>query len=116
MACSLLLGVFGRFKQEGKSVSEIIDSIALYANSGEVNFRIEDKTTAMERLREHFVSQEKPEAFYDFDGYRIEFPHWWFNVRPSNTEPYLRLIMEADTQELLDRKLSEARKLLLSVR
>ena len=33
---------------------------------------------------------EKPEAFMDFDGYRVEFPKWWFNIRPSNTEPYLR--------------------------
>lgn len=113
MACSLLLGIFGRFKQEGRTVSEIIDSIALYANSGEVNFKIEDKQGAMERLREHFMAQETPEAFYDFDGYRIEFAHWWFNVRPSNTEPYLRLIMEADSRHLLERKLAEARAVLI---
>lgn len=113
MACSLLLGIFGRFKQAGMRVSEIMDGIALYANSGEVNFRIEDKKAAMERLRRHFAAQESPAAFYDFDGYRIEFAHWWFNVRPSNTEPYLRLIMEADTQSLLDVKLAEARDLIM---
>lgn len=116
MACSLLLGIFGRFKQAGKTVSEVIDSIALYASSGEVNFKIEAKQEAMERLREHFMSQEKPEAFYDFDGYRIEFARWWFNVRPSNTEPYLRLIVEADSRELLDRKLEEAKAVLLEGR
>ena len=38
----------------------------------------------------------------DFDGYRVEFPDWWFNVRPSNTEPYLRFICEATTKTLLD--------------
>ena len=113
MACSLLLGIFGRFKKEGKTVSEVIDGIATYANSGEVNFRIEDKQAAMERLREHFTRQEEPQAFYDFDGYRIEFSHWWFNVRPSNTEPYLRLIMEADSRSLLEKKLAEAKELLL---
>lgn len=62
------------------------------------------------------MSQEKPEAFYDFDGYRIEFARWWFNVRPSNTEPYLRLIVEADSRELLDRKLEEAKAVLLEGR
>ena len=55
----------------------------------------------MERLREHFVSREEPSALYDFDGYRVEYPDWWFNVRPSNTEPYLRLIIEARTPEML---------------
>ena len=48
----------------------------------------------------------------DFDGYRIEFEHWWFNVRPSNTEPYLRLLVEAQTHELLQQKVSEATELL----
>ena len=48
----------------------------------------------------------------DFDGYRIEFNDWWFNVRPSNTEPYLRLLMEAKTKELLDSKLEEAKSII----
>ena len=43
----------------------------------------------------------------DFDGYRIEFRDWWFNIRPSNTEPYLRLLMEARTPEMLQEKLRE---------
>ena len=43
----------------------------------------------------------------NFDGYRIEFRDWWFNIRPSNTEPYLRLLMEARTPEMLQEKLRE---------
>jgi phosphomannomutase len=43
----------------------------------------------------------------DFDGYRVEFKDWWFNVRKSNTEPYLRLVVEAATQALLDDKLAD---------
>lgn len=112
MACSLLLGIFARFKAQGLTVSEVISQIALYANSGEVNFKLEKKQEAMEALRCHFTEAETPEAFYDFDGYRIEFPRWWFNVRPSNTEPYLRLIMEADTDELLQEKMAEARNII----
>jgi phosphomannomutase len=48
----------------------------------------------------------------DFDGYRVEFPQWWFNIRPSNTEPYLRFLCEATTKELLDEKVSMVRKIL----
>lgn len=114
MACSLLLGIFADFKRKGLKVSEVMARIAAYANSGEVNFKIEDKQKAMEAMRSHFTSQEKPEAFYDFDGYRIEFADWWFNVRPSNTEPYLRLIMEARTEGLLQEKMAEARKIIES--
>ena len=66
----------------------------------------------MERLRTHFVSKAEPEALYDFDGYRIEYRDWWFNVRPSNTEPYLRLIVEARTPDLLAERRAEIEKIL----
>lgn len=112
MACSILLGIFAEYKRRGESVSSVIDRIATYANSGEVNFKIEDKQGAMEALRSFFTKEETPTAFYDFDGYRIEFKDWWFNVRPSNTEPYLRLIMEASSADLLEKKLAEAKKIL----
>jgi phosphomannomutase len=48
----------------------------------------------------------------DFDGYRIEFPDWWLNIRPSNTEPYLRFLCEATSEELLARKIDETVELL----
>ena len=48
----------------------------------------------------------------DFDGYRVEFPDWWFNVRPSNTEPYLRFICEATSKEVLDAKVAEVKEIL----
>ena len=44
---------------------------------------------------------------HDFDGLRIEFSDWWFNVRPSNTEPYLRLVIEASSEDLLTQKRSD---------
>jgi phosphomannomutase len=77
-----------------------------------MNFQIEDKKGAMEKLKNHFVQQEEPTEILDFDGYRLEFKDWWFNVRPSNTEPYLRLIIEAHSQELLEEKTEEIQKLL----
>ena len=48
----------------------------------------------------------------DFDGYRVEFPEWWFNIRPSNTEPYLRFLCEARSRALLEEKISKVDEIL----
>lgn len=111
LASMLLLKDLCGFKREGKSVSEVIKGISAYANSGEINFRIQDKLGAMNALKDHFSSEEKPTADFDFDGYRLEFPDWWFNVRPSNTEPYLRFLAEAISEDLLQQKLKDVRRL-----
>ena len=111
LASMLLLKVLGGFIREGKTVSQVISGISAYANSGEINFSIQDKSGAMNALRDYFSTVEKPLADYDFDGYRLEFPLWWFNVRPSNTEPYLRFLAEALTDELLQQKLIEVRRI-----
>ena len=111
-AAQVILHIVSEMKKKGISVSELIAKIGTYANSGEINFKIEKKKEAMEAMKEHFMAQEKCTRYMDFDGYRIEFQQWWFNVRPSNTEPYLRLLMEAQTRELLDSKLNEARRIL----
>ena len=66
----------------------------------------------MNALLEEFARNERPLAVYDFDGYRVEFASWWFNVRPSNTEPYLRLVVEAADQPALEEKLKEIRAVL----
>ena len=50
----------------------------------------------------------------DFDGFRLEYPTWWFNVRPSNTEPYLRFICEATTQEELQARIAEVSDILVN--
>lgn len=105
LASLISLDVISRIKKEGMLFSELIDSIRKYPNSGEINFRIEQKNKAMEVLKNKFTCNETPTAFYDFDGYRIEFNDWWFNVRKSNTEPYLRLVVEAINEKLLEEKL-----------
>ncbi|MFO7731933.1 MAG: phosphomannomutase/phosphoglucomutase [Spirochaetia bacterium] len=112
LASLLVLQVVLEVKKEGVSLSQLIDEIKVYANSGEINFRIEAKEAAMEALKEHFSAQKKPSALLDFDGYRIEYPDWWFNVRPSNTEPYLRLVVEAPDQQQLEQRLDEIRSVL----
>lgn len=112
MASLIMLDIVDDFKKQGKSVSTLIHEISSYANTGEVNFRIEKKQEAMDEVVNYFKKQETPTAFYDFDGYRLEFPEWWFNIRPSNTEPYLRFLAEAKTQDLLDEKTKQVYKLL----
>ncbi|MBR1576060.1 MAG: phosphomannomutase/phosphoglucomutase [Bacteroidales bacterium] len=112
LASILVLRIVAALKREGKTLSEAIDGIAAYKNSGEINFRLEDKQGAMEAVCAMFSAQETPSARMDFDGYRLEFKDWWFNIRPSNTEPYLRFICEATTDELLAEKVAQVRVLL----
>ena len=112
LAAILILNVVAKMKAQGVSLSQLIGRIEKYKSSGEVNFRLEDKLGAMNAIRDHFMQQEKATAYMDFDGYRVEFPQWWFNIRPSNTEPYLRFICEATSEELLQSKLDEVRNIL----
>ena len=99
-------------KAKGLTVSQVVRNVKQYANSGEINFTIQRKQEAMEAVKGHFLQQETPERLLDFDGYRVEFKDWWFNIRPSNTEPYLRLLLEARTQEMLEEKLNAIRNIL----
>lgn len=101
MAALLVLRLLARFKSEGKTMSQIINEISSYQNSGEINFTIERKQEAMDAVRDHFMGIEKPARFLDFDGYRLDYQDWWLNIRPSNTEPYLRFLAEAKSKEKL---------------
>lgn len=112
MASLVILDVISEMKRRGKTLSRLIAGISRYYNSGEINFKIEDKAHAMDIVRAYFTFFEKPTSVMDFDGYRYEFPDWWFNIRPSNTEPYLRFICEATSQEVLNEKIAKAKELI----
>ena len=114
LASIILLNIVSGLKKEGKTLSQAIAGIVRYRNSGEINYRIEDKQGAMDAIKDHFMAREKATAFMDFDGYRVEFQDWWFNIRPSNTEPYLRFICEATSGELLQEKISETDSILVN--
>ncbi|MDD3997069.1 MAG: phosphomannomutase/phosphoglucomutase [Sphaerochaetaceae bacterium] len=107
LAALIVLQVVVDLHAQGKTFSSLIDAIVTYANSGEINFKLERKDDAMKALYNRYAIQQKPVAVYDFDGYRIEFSTWWFSVRKSNTEPYLRLVAEAKTQKELDQHVAE---------
>jgi phosphomannomutase len=107
VAALIVLQVVAKLKKEGTTLSSFMDSVISYANSGEQNFKLEQKDEAMNALYQEFGKRADVTNIYDFDGYRVEFASWWFNVRKSNTEPYLRLVVEAKDQEELDSKLTE---------
>ena len=89
--------------KDGRPVSEIIKDLSIYFKSAEMNFEIENKEEVLAKLKEKYAGGKQ-----DFlDGVTVEYENWWFNARPSNTEPLLRLTIEADTQELLDKKKKE---------
>ncbi len=107
--CGVLAGcvVLAQLGKEGLSLATAADELRVYYQSGELNFHIEDKALMMEK-----VVESLPGGKVDrLDGVMVEFKDWWVNVRPSNTEPYLRLVMEAETPELL----AEKKKLLVGL-
>ena len=112
LAAILILNVVAKMKDQGVTLSQLVGRIEKYQNSGEINFRLERKKEAMDAVRDYFMAQEQSTAYMDFDGYRVEFPQWWFNIRPSNTEPYLRFLCEATTKELLDEKVAKVREII----
>lgn len=112
LASLIVLRIVSELKKQGRSFSEEIKSLSSYRNSGEINFRLEDKKGAITAVCEMFAAEETAEKTMDFDGVRMEFPTWWFNIRPSNTEPYLRFICEALSEEVLNDKIQKVQELL----
>lgn len=112
LCAEIVLGVVADAKRHGKSFSSLLADIDVYANSGERNYVVSRKTEAMEALRQWVARGAAPTAVLDFDGYRFEWPDGWFNVRPSNTEPYLRLICEARNSGVLAARLGDVEAIL----
>ena len=96
LAAVRILGEIARAKTAGKSFSEMMRPITgAYANSGELNFKVEDKDAAIARVlaaARETLPQEVSRS--EIDGIRVEYAEGWINIRKSNTEPYLRLIVE----------------------
>lgn len=104
MAALIVLNVVSDFQKKGISFSSLMNRISTYANTGEINFKLNRKQEAMDAVKAYFFANEPPLEFMDFDGYRLEFDTWWFNIRPSNTEPYLRFLAEAKDKQTLEIK------------
>jgi len=89
--------------ESDKSLSELIQPLRKYHSSGEINFKVEDKQAAMDEFAKIYSGGD----IDHLDGVTVIFKDWWFNCRPSNTEPLLRLNVEAKTAELLETRLAE---------
>jgi phosphomannomutase len=98
-----LVHVINIISQADVPISEIIQPLRRYHSSGEMNFKVENKQAKMDELARRYSDGQ----IDHLDGVTIGYKEWWFNCRPSNTEPLLRLNIEAKSKELLDEKLGE---------
>jgi|GEM_PF-1007535 len=105
-----LLACLELFSEAGKPVSEVIAPIDTRFRSGEINTKVNDIPAKLAEIQEHY----KDADIDHLDGVTISYPHWWMNVRPSNTEPLLRLNVEGDTRELMEQHRDEALALIRS--
>jgi phosphomannomutase len=93
----------GELSKAGRRLSELLQPYRRYHASGEINTRVEDPEAKIEEIAAVLKDGRQDRL----DGLTVEFDDWWCNVRPSNTEPLLRLNVEATTEELLAAKTKE---------
>ncbi|MGH2678479.1 MAG: phosphomannomutase/phosphoglucomutase, partial [Actinomycetota bacterium] len=94
------LVVLERRSEAEVPMSEVLAPYRRYHDSGEINLEVEDQAGTIEEIARRYADGKQDRL----DGLTAEYEDWWFNVRPSNTEPLLRLNVEAVTAELLEEK------------
>jgi phosphomannomutase len=100
--------------KKGQSLHELLSPLReKYFISGEINTKLPHMDAVPAKLRE-IAARYSDGRQYELDGISVEYPDWHFNVRPSNTEPLLRLNLEATTKELMQRKRDEVVALIRS--
>ena len=98
-----VIEILNLLRATGKPLSALVQPLRRYAKSPEINFEVEDKQAKIEELASRYS-----DAQIDYlDGITFQYPTWWGNVRPSNTEPFLRLVLEASTPEELEQRREE---------
>jgi phosphomannomutase len=95
--------VMDQMSKAGRPLSELLEPFRRYYASGEINSEVPDKEGAIRRIAAAYSDGRQDWL----DGLTVEYDDWWFNVRPSNTEPLLRLNLEARTPDLLHDKITE---------
>ena len=95
-------------RHKGVPMSQIVAPLLRYAKSPEINFEVEDKQGKIDQLAGRYSDG----ALDWLDGITVQYDDWWFNVRPSNTEPFLRLVLEAKTPTQLAEKRAELESIL----
>lgn len=95
---------------KNKPLSELVKPIQRYAASGEINSEVRVPSVVLDAIRKRYSDGK----LIELDGVTVEYAHWWFNVRCSNTEPLVRLNLEAQTNALMEAKRDELLKLIRS--
>jgi phosphomannomutase len=95
------VAVLDLLASENRPLSEIVAPLRRYSASGEINRRVSDIETLLEEIRSEHADAP---VVSQLDGLLVRYPDWWFNLRPSNTEPVLRLNVEADNESLMIEK------------
>lgn len=106
--CGVLAAVLvlNQLSAEKKTLKQAADALRKYFGTGEINFKVADKDALMKQVEAKFGKE--PGAKVDhLDGVTVTCPAWWVNVRPSNTEPFLRMCLEADSKALMEQKKAE---------
>ncbi|MFT4036873.1 MAG: phosphomannomutase/phosphoglucomutase [Thermomicrobiales bacterium] len=100
-----LLFALEMISEENKTLSEVIAPLDHRVRSGEINSEVSDPAAIVAKIEEHYAAEG---ADIDhLDGITVGFPTWWFNVRSSNTQPLLRLNLEADDPDTLKQRTAE---------
>jgi len=104
----MALKILQELSETGKTFAEYVKPLYRYHHSGEINFEVDDKDAVLQKLKEKYQDNLK----YDFDGLSFEWPDWWFNVRPSNTENKIRLNLEAVSEDIMVKRTKEVKGLI----
>ena len=103
-----LFSVLREMKRTGKPLSELIEPFKIYHHSPEIAFKTENSSEIIERVKENYSDGKAT----TIDGLRVDFDDWWFLLRASNTEPILKLVVEAETEGLMQEKIREIEELI----
>lgn len=98
-----IISVLKVLTEEGKKLSEVVEELRRSYESGEINFKVTNAAEILEKLKEEY----KDGQLATIDGIAISYPDWRFSVRTSNTEPLLRLNLEALAKEVMEQKKNE---------
>jgi phosphomannomutase len=92
--------------RQKRPLSDLLVPIDPYVRSGEINSEVDDQEAAQRKVEEHYAQRDDPKIDH-LDGLTVDYGSWWFNLRPSNTEPLLRLNVEAGDREMMERERDE---------
>lgn len=107
----IILTVLAALTREGKTLSQLIGEIRRSFESGEINFRVTNAEEIMDNVKAKYADGE----ISTMDGITVEYPKWRMNLRTSNTEPLMRLNLEAYEKKVMEERTREAKSFIESV-